>query len=194
MLYLILGLVLFLGMHSVSIVAPAWRDRTYAQLGEGPWKGIYAVISIIGFVLIVWGYGQARLNPVLVYSPPIWTRHLALLLMVPVFPLLLAAYLPGRIKSALKHPMLVAVKLWALAHLLANGMLADVLLFGGFLAWAVADRISLKRRPPRPIRTAPASGANDFIAVIAGLALYVLFVMWLHAKLIGVAPLAAMAR
>ena len=194
MLYLVIGLVIFLGVHSVSIVAPAWRDRTAASIGALPWRGIYAVLSLIGFVLIVWGYGQARQNPVLVYSPPVWTRHLALLLMVPVFPLLLAAYMPGRIKTALKHPMLVAVKLWAVAHLLANGMLADVLLFGGFLAWAVADRISLKRRPQRPIHTAPPSKANDFIAVIAGLVLYVVFVVWLHAKLIGVSPLAGMAR
>jgi uncharacterized membrane protein len=192
-LYLVLGLVLFLGVHSVSIVAPEWRDRTHARLGEGPWKAIYSVISIVGFVLIIWGYGQARQNPVLLYAPPFWTRHITMLLMLPVFPLLLAAYLPGRIKSALKHPMLVAVKLWALAHLLANGMLADVLLFGGFLAWAVADRISLKRRPPRPIRTAPASKANDFIAVIVGLILYVIFVLWLHAKLIGVPPMPSMS-
>ncbi len=192
MLYLILGLVLFLGIHSVSIVAPAWRDRVFAQLGEKPWKGVYSVIAIVGFVLIIWGYGQARMNPVLIYNPPVWARHLTLLLMVPVFPLLLAAYLPGKIKSALKHPMLVAVKLWALSHLLANGMLADVLLFGGFLAWAVVDRISLKRRPRRPIRTAPPSRANDLIAVIVGLVLYVVFVVWLHAKLIGVSPLAGM--
>lgn len=194
MLYLILGLVLFLGIHSVSIVAPAWRDRMFSQLGEKPWKGIYSVIAIIGFVLIIWGYGQARMNPVLVYNPPIWARHLTLLLMVPVFPLLLAAYLPGKIKTALKHPMLVAVKLWAFAHLLANGMLADVLLFGGFLAWAVVDRISLKRRPQRPIRMAPPSRANDLIAVIVGLVLYVIFTVWLHAKLIGVSPLAGMGR
>lgn len=192
MLYLVIGLVLLLGVHSVSIVAPAWRDRMFAQLGEMPWKAIYSVISIIGFVLIIWGYGLARMNPVLLYNPPTWARHLTLLLMVPVFPLLLAAYLPGKIKTALKHPMLVAVKLWAVSHLLANGMLADVLLFGGFLAWAVVDRISLKRRPQRPIRMAPPSRANDAIAVIAGLVLYVIFVVWLHAKLIGVSPLAGM--
>lgn len=192
MLYLVIGLVIFLGVHSVSIVAPAWRDRTVASIGALPWRGIYAVISIIGFVLLVYGYGQARQAPVQLYSPPIWARHLTLLLMVPVFPLLLAAYMPGRIKTALKHPMLVAVKLWALSHLLANGMLADVLLFGGFLAWAVVDRISLKRRPTRPIPSAPPSKANDFIAVIAGLVLYVIFVMWLHTRLIGVSPLAGM--
>jgi uncharacterized membrane protein len=109
--------------------------------------------------------------------------------MLPVFPMLLAAYLPGRIKTALKHPMLAAVKLWAFAHLIANGMLADVLLFGGFLVWAVADRVSMKRRPVRVIRTAPPSGFNDLIAVVAGLALYAVFVVWLHARWFGVSPL-----
>jgi uncharacterized membrane protein len=116
-------------------------------------------------------------------------RHLSALIMLPVFPLILAAYLPGRIKAALKHPMLAGVKFWALAHLLANGMLADVLLFGSFLAWAVADRISFKRRVVRPIQTAPPSKMNDVIAVVAGLAIYVAFVLWLHTWMIGVSPL-----
>ncbi len=183
---LIIGLLLFLGMHSVAIVAPAWRDRMAAQLGLG-WRAIYAVISVIGFVLIIRGYAAARLTPEVLYVPPAWTRHATMTLMLPVFPLLLAAYLPGRIKTAMKHPMLVATKLWALAQLMSNGMLADVLLFGGFLLWAVADRISLKRRPPRPLKTAPAAAYNDWIAVIAGLALYGLFVSWAHTRLIGIA-------
>ena len=190
MSWLVLGLVVFLGVHSVSIVAPAWRDGMVERLGEAPWKGLYTLASLAGFVLIVIGYGAARADPVLLYTPPTWLRHLALLLLVPVFPLLLAAYLPGRIKTAAKHPMLLATKLWAFAHLLANGSLADVLLFGGFLAWAVADRISLKRRTPRPVPGAPPSDANDAIVVIAGLALYGLFVVWAHGALIGVAPLA----
>jgi uncharacterized membrane protein len=189
MTYLILGLVLFLGVHSIAIVAPAWRDRTVARLGEGPWKGAYSLISIASFVLLIWGYGIARQHPVVLYTPPLWMRHLTALLMVPVFPLALAAYFPGRIKAALKHPLLAAVKFWALAHLLANGMLADLLLFGGFLAWAVADRISLKRRTQRAIPAAPPSRLNDAIAVIAGLALYALFVFWLHTRLIGVSPM-----
>jgi uncharacterized membrane protein len=193
MLYLILGLVIFLGVHSTEIVSPTFRSRAVARLGEGPYKGIYSLLSIIGFVLLIWGYGLARQNPVLVYAPPIWMRHLTLLLMLPVFPLLLAAYLPGRIKAAMKHPMLAAVKLWALSHLLANGMLADLLLFGGFLIWAVADRISLKRRAVlRPLPGPPPGKANDVIAVVGGLALYVVFVFWLHTKLIGVPPLPPM--
>jgi uncharacterized membrane protein len=143
-------------------------------------------------VLIIWGYGVARQQPILLYAPPVWMRHLSALVMLPVFPLLLAAYMPGRIKTALKHPMLAAVKFWALAHLLANGMLADVLLFGSFLAWAVADRISFKRRVARPIHTAPPSRMNDVIAVVGGLAIYVIFVLWLHVRLIGVSPLPPM--
>ena len=189
MLYLILGLVLFLGVHSVEIFSPGLRANAVARMGERPWKGLYTLISIGGFILILWGYGQARQDPVLLYAPPVWMRHLSALIMLPVFPLLLAAYLPGRIKAALKHPMLAAVKFWALAHLLANGMLADVLLFGSFLAWAVADRISFKRRVARPIPGAPPSKANDVIAVVAGLAIYVVFVLWLHAWLFGVSPL-----
>lgn len=185
---LVLGLVLFLGVHSVSIVAPAWRDAQAAR-NEKAWKGAYTLVSLLGFALLVYGYGLARQAPVVVYAPPTWLRHLALLLLVPVFPLLLAAYLPGRIKTVTKHPMLVATKLWAVAHLLANGTLADVLLFGGFLAWAVADRISLKRRAVRAIPGAPPGPANDAIAVVAGLALYGLFVWRAHAWLIGVSPL-----
>jgi uncharacterized membrane protein len=189
MLYLILGLVLFLGVHSVEIFSPGWRSTMVARIGERAWKGLYALLSIVGFVLIIWGYGVARQEPILLYTPPVWMRHLSALIMLPVFPLLLAAYLPGRIKAATKHPMLAAIKFWALAHLLANGMLADVLLFGSFLAWAVADRISFKRRIARPIPGAPPRKINDVIAVAAGLALYVIFVLGLHARLFGVSPL-----
>jgi uncharacterized membrane protein len=189
MTLLIVGLVLFLGVHSVGILAPAWRDRTAARLGAIPWQGLYSLASLAGFVLIVWGYGLVRQDPTVLYAPPTWTRHLALLLMVPVFPLLLATYLPGRIQATVKHPMLAAVKLWALAHLLANGNLADLVLFGAFLAWAVADRISLKRRTPPPVQGAPAGKANDWVALIAGLVLYAAFLGGLHTWLIGVSPL-----
>lgn len=186
---LILGLVIFFAVHSASIVNEPWRDRMVAKMGEWPWKGLYSLVAIAGFVLIVWGYGIARTEPVVIYSPPMWLRHISMLLLVPVFPLLLAAYFPGRIQQATKHPMLAATKLWALAHLLANGMLADVLLFGAFLAWGVVDRISMKRRTQRPIPSAPPSKANDIIAVLGGLVLYVAFVMWLHTWLIGVSPI-----
>jgi uncharacterized membrane protein len=189
MAWLILGMALFLGMHSVSIVAPGWRDAQVARRGELPWKGVYTVVSIVGFVLLVVGYGAARQSPVVLYDPPAWARHATLLLMLPVFPLFVATYLPGRIKAAVKHPTLVAVKLWAVAHLLANGTLADVLLFGGFLAWAVADRISMKHRVQRALPGAPPRPANDLIAIVAGLVLYGVFVTWGHRWLIGVSPL-----
>lgn len=189
MTLLIVGLVLFLGIHSVSIAAPAWRAAQVAQRGEKAWKGLYALVSIAGFVLLVYGYGLARQAPVVLYSPPLWMRHVTLLLMVPVFPLLIAAYAPGRIQAAAKHPMLAATKLWAFAHLLSNGTLADVLLFGGFLAWAVVDRISLKKRAARPIPGAPPSPLNDAIAIVGGLVLYAAFLFKVHVWLIGVSPL-----
>lgn len=190
MTLLIAGLILFLGIHSIAITAPGLRVAAVARLGLNGWKGLYSLVAIAGFVLICIGYGEARINnPVWLYQPSKALRHLALLLMLPVFPLLLAAYLPGRIRTAAKHPMLLATKLWALAHLLANGGLHDVLLFGGFLAWAVADRISLKRRAiVTPPPSAPASRWNDLVVVLGGLALYVLFVGGLHKMLIGVSP------
>ena len=183
---LVLGLVLFLGIHSVSIVAPAWRDAQVARRGERAWKGMYALASLAGLLLLIHGYGLARLAPVVLYTPPTGLRHLALLLMLPVFPLLFAAYLPGRIQRAARHPMLLAVKLWATAHLLANGNLADVLLFGAFLAWAVADRISVKRRAvQRSVPGAPPGAANDIVAVVGGLGVYAAFLFKVHGWLTG---------
>src|SRR5258708_30259392 len=190
MMLLIVGLVLFLGVHSVAIVAAALRPRSIHRPGGGAWKGRYALGALVGFVLICYGFGLARQAPVILYSPPTWLRHMALLLMLPVFPLIIAAYLPGRIKTAAKHPMLAAVKLWAFAHLLANGLLADVLVFGGFLAWAVGDRISFKRRSaPQSMRTAPPGPLNDVIAVVLGLGIYALLIGWMHVRLFGVSPL-----
>jgi uncharacterized membrane protein len=186
---LILGLCLFLGVHSVSIVAPGWRDRAAARLGVWPWKGLYSLASIAGFVLLLRGYAEARVQPTWLYVPAAPMRYVAAVLMLPVFPLLLAAYLPGRIKSAARHPFLAATVLWALAHGLSNGTLHDILLFGAFLAWAVVDLISLRRRAQRPIPGAPPSAANDWIALGLGLGLYVLTLLWAHARVIGVAPL-----
>lgn len=186
MLQLVIGLALFLGIHSVSIVARPWRDAMALRLGEGPWKGIYSLVSLLGLVLIVRGYAEARLDPVVLYSPPSWTHHIAMLLMLVAFPAALASGLPGRIQSTLKHPLLVGVKAWALAHLLVNGTLADLVLFGGFLAWAVADRISLKRRVPRATPQLPATPLNDVIVVGGGLAIYVAFLFWLHGALFGI--------
>lgn len=187
MTQLVIGLIVFLGIHSISIVARPTRDRLAARIGEWPFKLVYSVIAAVGLVLIVIGYGEARLTPTVLYTPPDGLRHLNMLLMLIVFPGLLAAYLPGRIADTLKHPMLVAVKAWALSHLLVNGTLADVLLFGGFLAWAVADRISMKHRPAGGSALAlPRTRFNDAIVVIGGLALYVVFSFWLHPAWIGV--------
>jgi len=189
MAVLILGLVLFLGMHSITIVAPAWREHAVARLGLVGWQAVYSAVSLLGFALLIWGYGLARAQPVPVYVPPLWTSHLVLLLMLPVFPLLLATYLPGRIKTAVQHPMLAAVKLWAFAHLLANGQVHDLVLFGAFLAWAVASGISVKHRGPLPVPGAPPGKVNDLVAVIGGLLLYGAFIGGVHAWLIGVSPL-----
>lgn len=196
MTVLLVGLLLFLGIHSVAIVAPRARGAWVQRLGEMPWKGLYSLVSLVGFALIVWGYGLAREQPLLLYSLPSGFRHLAALLMLPVFVLLFATYLPGRIQSAAKHPMLLAVKLWALAHLLGQsatgGTLADVALFGGFLVWAVVDRISVKRRAAagllRTLPLGPPRAINDAIALVGGLAVYALFAFWLHAVLFGVRP------
>jgi uncharacterized membrane protein len=189
MMTLILGICWVLGGHSVSILAPGWRDRAAARLGEARWKGLYALNSIAAFALLLRGYAEARLQPLRLYSPPASMHSVTALLMLPVFPLLLATYLPGRIKRATRHPLLAATTLWALAHVLSNGTLHDVLLFGAFLAWAVADLISLGRRTPRPVPGAPPSVANDWLALGLGLGLYVLTLLWAHTRLIGVSPL-----
>src|SRR5512137_641189 len=147
MTWLILGLVIFLGTHSVRIFADGWRGARVAAMGLNAWKAVYSIVSLAGFVLIVWGYGLARADPVVLYTPPLWTRHLAALLTLPAFILLAAAYVPGtRIKRAVGHPMVAGVKSWAFAHLIANGTLADVALFGSFLAWSIFDYISARRR------------------------------------------------
>jgi uncharacterized membrane protein len=191
MTLLILGLLLFLGTHAFTM-ARGPRAAVVGRLGEGPYKGLYALVSLAGLVLIVIGFGQYRAGGyVQLWDPPTWTRHLALLLVWIAFVCLAAAYLPGRIKGRLKHPMLAAVKLWAFAHLLANGDLGSLLLFGSFLAWAVVARISTKRRSIAadhggPL-AAPAGWRNDFLALAIGTGLYVLFVVWLHPTWIGVA-------
>jgi uncharacterized membrane protein len=186
MAILILGLLLFLAAHSISIVSRYQRTALMARMGEGPYKGAYSLLSLVGLVLIVYGYGLARQDPVHVWFPPTGMRHVASTLMLFVFPLLFAAYLPGRIKAAVKHPMLAAVKIWAFAHLIANGTLADIVLFGGLLAWAVVDRISLKRRGPLP--PVAANTRNDVLAIVLGLAVYLLFAFYLHRALFGVGP------
>jgi uncharacterized membrane protein len=187
---LIAGLLMFFGLHSISIVAPGWRDRVVQRLGEGAWKGLYSLLSAVGLTLMIVGFAHARAHAAVLYVPPAVLRYLTFLLMLPVFPLLLAAYVPGRIQSRTRHPMLAAIKLWATAHLLAIGALPDVLLFGAFLTWAVFDRISVKHRPPRPRPLSPPMRYSDLAVVVVGLGLYALFLLKLHAMIIGVAPLA----
>ena len=185
---LIAGLIIFLGLHSVRIVADGWRSRKLAQWGEGAWKGVFSVLSIAGFALIVWGYGQARLQTVVLWVPPVATRHIAATLMLLAMILLVAAYVPGNaIKAKLHHPMILGVKTWALAHLLANGNLADVLLFGSFLAWAVVDFISSRKRDRAAGTVYPAGKTlPTVITVVLGLVVYGAFVLVLHKWLIGV--------
>jgi uncharacterized membrane protein len=192
MLLLTLGVVLFAAAHAVPMF-PAFRARLAGAIGDGGVKGVVALGVGIGFALMIWGYGTAREEAVVVlWDPPVWTRHLAVLLMLPAFIMLAAAYTPpGRLKAALKHPMLASVKLWAFAHLLANGTLADLVLFGGLLAWAVADRISLARRERAGLVQRPVAGpaANDLIAVAVGTAIWAALTFGGHAYLFGVSPL-----
>lgn len=187
---LIFGLVLFLGVHSVRILSDGWRARTIAAVGEPVWKGAYSLLAIAGLVLLIRGYAAARLAPVVLWSPPLWTRHAAALLTVPAFVLLAAAYVPGtRVKRAVGHPMVLGVAIWAAAHLLANGTLADGLLFGAFFLWAAADYTAARRRDrAAPTTLLAGTVARDLVATGVGLGLWLAFAFWLHRVLIGVAP------
>jgi uncharacterized membrane protein len=189
---LMLGLMLFLGAHSVRIFSDDWRNRTIAARGEKFYKGVYTLASLAGFALIVWGYGLARQNPVVLWNPPRGMNHLAALLLAFSFVLLVAAYVPrNAIKAKLHHPMILGVKVWALAHLLTNGMLADVVLFGAFLVWAVFDfRAARQRDRAGNVQYAAATAKGTAIAVVVGLAAYAVFAVWLHGPLIGVRPFA----
>ena len=190
MALLVVGLVLFLGVHSTRVFADGWRSATIARIGEKPWKGIYSVASIIGFVLLVWGFGQAR-GQMPLWNPPAVMRHVTGVLMLPVFVLFVAPYVPRNgIRAKLHHPQILSVKLWAFAHLLSNGSLADVLLFGSFLAWAILS-FSAARKRDRAAGTVYPAGTiqGTVVCVIVGLAIYVAFVMGLHRWLIGVSPI-----
>lgn len=190
MTLLIVGLLIFLGLHSVRIVADGWRTQTIARVGERPWKGLFALASVAGFVLMVWGYGLARQQPVLLWSPPAAMRHAAALLTLIAFVLLAATYVPrNRIKAWVHHPMVVGTKVWALAHLLSNGTLADVLLFGSFLGWAVLSFSSARRRDRAAGTTyAPGAVGPTLLTLLVGVAGWAVFAFWLHGPLIGVRP------
>jgi uncharacterized membrane protein len=187
MTLLLLGLLVFLGTHVFTMLRGP-RGVLVSRLGENGFKGAYSLVALVGLVLIVQGYAAYRAAGYIpVWNPPFWLGHLALLLNLPIFVLLVAAYAPvGAIKSTVKHPMLLAVKIWATAHLISNGDLGSILLFGGFLAWGVAARISLKRRPGAVDPPKAGFGMGDIVSLVAGLAVYVAFVFWLHPLLIGV--------
>ena len=191
MTMLILGLILFLGVHSTRIVADGWRTSVRGRIGELPWKGIYALISVVGFVLIIWGFGLARQQPAQLWAPPRGMRHLAALLTLVAFVLLAATYVPrNAIKARLHHPMVLGVKVWALAHLLSNGNLAHVLLFGSFLVWAVFSFRAARQRDRAAHTVYPAgTAAGTVTTVVVGVAAWALFAFWAHGLLIGVRPI-----
>jgi uncharacterized membrane protein len=188
---LVLGLVIFLGAHSVRIFADPWRTRQIARLGEMGWKGAYSVVSAVGLALLMWGYGIARRDPVVLWTPPVWAPHLAALLTLIAFILFLAAYIPGNhFKAWVKHPMALSAALWAFAHLLANGTLNAVVLFAAFLVWGVLADFAARRRDLALGAVYPAGTlGKDGIAVVGGAVAWVVFAFWLHGWWIGVRPL-----
>lgn len=191
MTILVLGLLLFLGMHSIRMVADGWRARLVERIGEPRWQAVYGAVSGLGFVLLIWGFGLARAETVEIWSPPLWSRHLTAIFTLPAMILIAAAYVPkSRIKARIGHPMVVGTALWALAHLIANGRIEGMLLFGGILIWAMFDFRSLRRRDRiAGISHGQGTAAGDGIAIGAGIVGWLLFVAFLHAYLMGVQPL-----
>jgi uncharacterized membrane protein len=189
---LVAGLLIFFVIHLVPSYQNL-RHRLIGGMGEMLYKVLFSAASLLGLYLIAVGYGEARLVAPELFDPPAWTRHVAMLLMLIAFVMLAAAYIPSRIRDAVKHPMLAAVKIWAFAHLIANGDGASLLLFGGFLLWAVYDRISVKRRGAMgPLGDRKGSLGGDVAVVVAGVAAYLLMVLWGHTALIGV-PVVSLA-
>lgn len=190
MVYLLAGLVIFLGVHSVRMGADGWRAQMLARAGEAAYKGVYSLLSLLGFALIIYGFGVARETPVMLWTPPPGMRHAASLLTLVAFVLLAAAYVPRNgIKARVHHPMVLGVKAWALAHLLANGSVAHVLLFGAFLAWAVLDFISARRRDRVAATQYPAGTLSaTAITVLVGVIAWAAFAFKLHGWLIGIRP------
>ncbi len=187
MLAFFAGLLVFFGTHFYSAFRSRDENSLAARIGPGPYKGLYSLLTGVGFVAMVWGY--AMLKPwIPLAAPPFWTRHITMLLMLPAIILIVAAYMPpaGFIKKAVKHPMLTAVKLWALAHLIANWDLASIILFASFLIYGVVDRIALKRRGDVGFANIKPNVLGDLLSIAVGLALYLLFVYELHYMLIGV--------
>jgi uncharacterized membrane protein len=190
---LVIGLVVFLGIHSVRIVAEEWRAAQIARVGENAWKLGYSVLSALGLALVIWGFGLARQAPVPLWHPPAGMRHAAALLTLVAFVFVAAAYVPRNFfKARFHHPMVLGVKAWAAGHLLANGTMADVLLFGSFLAWSVLAFIAARRRDRRAgITYAPGTAGGTLVAIVLGAVAWAVFAFWLHGRLIGVQPFGA---
>jgi uncharacterized membrane protein len=193
MLFFVSGIIIFLGSHSVRIFADPWRTRMVHRLGEKTWKRLYSLISVFGFILLVIGYAQARPNSIIIWQPPVFLMHIAVLLNLFTF-ILLASSAPNNnaIRLKLKHPMILGVKVWALAHLLANGALIDLILFGTFLIWAVLDFRSARNRPSPIEKTQVISLKATVIAIVAGITVWLAFLLGLHQWLIGVSPIPGM--
>jgi len=188
MLLLLIGVIVFFTLHSLPFAAPRWRERQRQRWGRFTWRLFISLGSVLAILLIAYGLKLSRLSPVVVYVSPGWLRRVTDVLMLAVFPLLYATFMPSRMRSALRYPDLVAIKLWAVAHLLVNGMLADLILFGSALAWAIVNRVSLQRRV-RIVPNALPSPYNDLVAIVLGLFTYMCIVLYLHYRLIGVTPI-----
>jgi len=194
MIALVLGLVLFLGTHSTRIFSENGRAKAIARLGEGRWKGIYSLLSLVGFALIIWGFGRVRSGAAQLWTPPVWARHATILVML-ISLILIGAYIfkKSHIAVAVHHPMVWGVALWAAGHLIANGSTADLLLFGAFLVWAVAALVSAYSRDTRNSVVYPAPGWGATIGAIAlGVVLWIALLGGLHLWLFGVSPMAGM--
>lgn len=191
MALLILGLVIFLGAHSVRIFAERWRESTIRRIGPGPWKGLYSLVSIAGFVILVIGFRQARADTMVLYTMPAGMKHVTALLMMVAMILFVAAYIPKNwFRARFHHPQVLSVKTWAVAHLLSVGVAADVVLFGAFLAWGIVDFIASRRRDrANNVVYAPGNAVGTTITVAAGLVAWSVFALLLHGPLIGVRPL-----
>ena len=189
MLLLIIGLVIFFAIHLVRMVLPLQREAIIASIGEAKWKGMYSIISILSLILLIWGYARARVDAPILYDPPHWAPWVAVILMAIAFILMMVGNLPaGKIKQAVKHPFLASIKIWAFAHLLVNGDLASIILFGSFLAYVVWNRFSVVQRSgPDPVAT---SSTSDILSIVSGLLIWALLLFWLHQWLFGVNPIA----
>ena len=190
----LIGLIIFLGSHSCRIFAESWRNQMIDRIGEVKWKGLYTIISLIGFVIMVIGYGQARQSTVVLWQPNSFLIYIALALNLIAF-IFLAGSSPSNnaIRLKLKHPMILGVKVWALAHLISNGTLVDLILFGAFLIWAVLDFRSARKRPIHIAEQAQVSTKATAITIAIGVILWVAFIFGLHQYLIGVSPLAQLS-